>query len=277
MAFLDGLKHNEISLKDCSVVLIHAINPYGFKHLRRVNESNIDLNRNFLLNFNQKPGSMDYAKFNTLLNPGVEISNLDFFNLKAYFYICRYGLRSLRQSISAGQYEFPKGLFFGGNSLAQSTQLIQEILQGISPLNKMIFHIDIHSGLGEYADYTLLYNSNTHLSQLDSHSSRFDSSKIEKIGEDKGITSKISGTISDYFSRIMGDDYYHIGLEFGTYSNIKLLKAMRLENAAHHYPHSRLNREKIKADFLECFCPLDPHWRKTVVEEGLKVISQAMH
>ncbi len=30
---------------DTAVILIHAINPYGFSHVRRVNEDNIDLNR----------------------------------------------------------------------------------------------------------------------------------------------------------------------------------------------------------------------------------------
>jgi len=29
------------------IVMIHAVNPWGFAHLRRVNEDNIDLNRNF--------------------------------------------------------------------------------------------------------------------------------------------------------------------------------------------------------------------------------------
>jgi hypothetical protein len=29
------------------VILVHAINPYGFKYFRRVTENNIDLNRNF--------------------------------------------------------------------------------------------------------------------------------------------------------------------------------------------------------------------------------------
>jgi Protein of unknown function (DUF2817) len=32
-----------------AVVLIHAVNPYGFAWLRRFNEDNVDLNRNFLL------------------------------------------------------------------------------------------------------------------------------------------------------------------------------------------------------------------------------------
>lgn len=32
-----------------AVVMIHALNPYGFAFHRRVNENNVDLNRNFLL------------------------------------------------------------------------------------------------------------------------------------------------------------------------------------------------------------------------------------
>ena len=31
-----------------ALVLVHANNPFGFAHLRRVNEDNIDLNRNFI-------------------------------------------------------------------------------------------------------------------------------------------------------------------------------------------------------------------------------------
>ncbi|MEC7204159.1 MAG: DUF2817 domain-containing protein, partial [Pseudomonadota bacterium] len=33
---------------DTALVLVHANNPYGFAHQRRVNEDNIDLNRNFI-------------------------------------------------------------------------------------------------------------------------------------------------------------------------------------------------------------------------------------
>jgi hypothetical protein len=31
-----------------TIVFVHALNPFGFKHHRRVNEDNVDLNRNFL-------------------------------------------------------------------------------------------------------------------------------------------------------------------------------------------------------------------------------------
>src|SRR5215813_12841168 len=33
---------------DLGVVLVHALNPYGFAHLSRTTENNVDLNRNFI-------------------------------------------------------------------------------------------------------------------------------------------------------------------------------------------------------------------------------------
>lgn len=277
LALLDRLINDQITMTNCAIVLIHAINPYGFKNLRRVNEDNVDLNRNFLGDFNQKPTAADYTKFNSLLNPDSTGNFFDAFTLKAYLYICRYGIRSLRQSISAGQYDFPKGLFYGGESSAQSTRLIQQILLGLDDQECEIFHIDIHSGLGNYASHKLLLAGSGQSTKLDHYKSKFDVSKIELIGTKQSIASTLNGTISHYLGRTMGKNYYHLGLEFGTFSNLRLLKAMRLENAAHYFlDDNDQDKKRIKAEFLECFCPSDPLWRKTVVADGLNVINQAL-
>jgi predicted deacylase len=36
------------STKSSAILLVHALNPFGFAHLRRTNEDNVDLNRNFV-------------------------------------------------------------------------------------------------------------------------------------------------------------------------------------------------------------------------------------
>ncbi|MEX0583426.1 MAG: DUF2817 domain-containing protein, partial [Sneathiella sp.] len=54
---------------DTAVVLIHAINPYGFSHIRRVNEDNIDLNRNFLDFSKGLPENPEYAEVHDMLIP----------------------------------------------------------------------------------------------------------------------------------------------------------------------------------------------------------------
>ena len=54
---------------DVAVVHVHAVNPHGFSHARRVNEDNVDLNRNFI-DFGQPlPVNADYAEIHALLLP----------------------------------------------------------------------------------------------------------------------------------------------------------------------------------------------------------------
>lgn len=53
-----------------ALVVVHCLNPYGMMCLRRVNDANVDLNRNFLLSNDEYIGSPDiYSKINYLLNP----------------------------------------------------------------------------------------------------------------------------------------------------------------------------------------------------------------
>ena len=57
---------------DGAIVLVHVLNPYGMSWLRRVNENNVDLNRNFLA------GDEDYAGAPDDLPPGTSpLSKLD--------------------------------------------------------------------------------------------------------------------------------------------------------------------------------------------------------
>ena len=55
---------------DASVLMLHALNPYGFSHLRRANEDNADLNRNFVDFSSPLPSNPAYAEIHALLLPG---------------------------------------------------------------------------------------------------------------------------------------------------------------------------------------------------------------
>ena len=51
-------------------VLIHGVNPFGFSNLRRCNEDNVDVNRNFLESGDDYMGAPDgYAGLDSFLNP----------------------------------------------------------------------------------------------------------------------------------------------------------------------------------------------------------------
>jgi hypothetical protein len=49
LAYLQALRDSQRDNLHGRYVFIHALNPFGFVTLRRANEDNVDLNRNFLL------------------------------------------------------------------------------------------------------------------------------------------------------------------------------------------------------------------------------------
>ena len=107
---------------DTRFVLIHAINPYGFQQIRRWNEDNVDLNRNFHRTPNDYAGTPGrYAQLDSLLNPRCPVGPFELFKIRAICHLMRFGLPAIREAVATGQYEYPRGLFFGGKTACLST------------------------------------------------------------------------------------------------------------------------------------------------------------
>ena len=66
---LDALLPRLALAADTAIVLQHANNPYGFAWHRRVNEDNVDPNRNFREAFDPNQCSPDYEALYDCLNP----------------------------------------------------------------------------------------------------------------------------------------------------------------------------------------------------------------
>ena len=99
---------------ETSILMIHAINPFGFAHLRRANEDNVDLNRNFIDHTRPHPASLDYDALADILAPtawwplatGASIARLLIHRITR-------GKAALQAAITGGQYTHPQGLFYG--------------------------------------------------------------------------------------------------------------------------------------------------------------------
>jgi Protein of unknown function (DUF2817) len=101
-----------------ALLLIHAVNPYGFSHLRRVNEDNIDLNRNFL-DFEQALlVNSGYAVVYPLVLPDAWPPGEA--NEKAISEAIEKGGRSFQNAVSTGQTTHPDGLFYAGRAPASA-------------------------------------------------------------------------------------------------------------------------------------------------------------
>src|SRR6266481_105950 len=140
---------------ETAFVIVHVLNPYGMAWLRRVNENNVDLNRNCLGNTAYAGAPSAYVELESFLNPQSPPTS-DLFTLKAGWLILRHGMPALKQAVVGGQYEYPKGLFFGGKRLEQGPEKYKTFLTLHLASAERIIAIDVHTGLGKYGEDTLL-------------------------------------------------------------------------------------------------------------------------
>ena len=264
-----------------AVVLLHALNPCGFAAVRRFDEANIDLNRNFLLKGDYEQHRIEsaasfYRVLDPYLNPPTPPKWPDFFPLVAAAFILRYGLGPLRSVLPAGQYAFPRGLFYGGDRLAQSAEIIaRHFPEWVGGANRVL-HVDFHTGLGEYSTYKLLISDPPGSEQHTWLERQFGRKFVETLDGPTAYAAR--GDLGDYLTdRLRDRRYAYLCAEFGTGGNVAVLTALRAENRAHFYADPQSPAfARAKKELLEAFVPSSPGWRWPVVRQGLKLLQRAM-
>jgi predicted deacylase len=219
---------------DLNWVFIHALNPYGFANLRRCNEDNIDLNRNFLLPGEEYRGSSPiYGNISPVLNPK-RLGSIDWFIPQMLGAIAKYKLANIWQAVAEGQYDFPQGLFFGGQAASKTQRILQEhLLQWIGD-SQNILHLDFHTGLGKWGTYKLLMDTVVTPAELQNLQAYFGAESIFAVDGGKKKY-QVRGNIGQWTRQLLQPrNYNYFCAEFGTYSFAKVLMLLRKENYVHN-------------------------------------------
>jgi len=281
LAWLDSLPAGWEPPAGCTVLLIHALNPYGFAMERRANEDNIDLNRNFLVpddfpRFKEKTAG-EYARLDWYLHPAGRPSRYNwawsvFLQMRVML-----GWYVLHKVLPAGQYAYPKGIFYGGEQRGQSTEIIMTQMQRWIGPAKLVLHLDFHSGLGKYGDYRLLLSEREESEPEKFAKRAFGVNVVEYDQKIKGGYHNY-GDFGDWVRRTFRDRLYvYLCAEFGTYNSVQVIGALRWENQAHFWekPGTPLF-ERIKQEVKEAFVPKSPAWRWSVVHKSLELVQTAL-
>ncbi|MDY6937641.1 MAG: M14 family metallopeptidase [Cyanobacteriota bacterium] len=262
-----------------ALILLHAVNPYGFAWRRRCNEDNIDLNRNFLVDGQAYGGSpARYGEFDRFFNPPSPPNQLDPFLAKTLTLALRYGIATLKNTLPVGQYDFPKGLFYGGAGPSQTQQIMAEHLPGWIGPAQWVVHIDLHTGLGKPGTYKLLLGESSKPDRVKWLTSKFGADLVEISQPDK-TSYRTRGSWGHWCRQTFSDRCYDFLLaEFGTYPVLAVVKALRAENRAHWWgePGSPAY-ERAKEQLVEAFAPADRLWREQVVAAGVDLVRQALN
>ncbi|MEE8453129.1 MAG: DUF2817 domain-containing protein, partial [Thermoguttaceae bacterium] len=256
-----------------AMVLVHAVNPFGMAWLRRVNENNVDLNRNFLAPGEPFSGAPEgYPQLDSILNPKGPPHALDFFYFQFLWKMLTVGLRKLKQSVAGGQYDYPGGLFFGGHRPEQSAVILIEWLSERFSGIRRLGALDVHTGLGPLGTDALLV---PHSPDCDKFAglTRALGDHVAESGNPDGVAYPIRGLMLEAIARELGvADAWLIYQEFGTLPVARVVQALRDENRYHHYyatPEDLDSPPKRRA--MEAFCPNDAGWREEVVRRGHQI------
>ncbi len=260
----------------CGVLLIHSINPYGFAFLRRTNENNVDLNRNGLEKF-PGPVNAGYRTLNAWLNPASPPGRFDTFIPQGAWHVLTKGYTAVKQALAGGQYEYPRGIFYGGDRRERSTEIFDAILRDSRFADvKSVLHIDLHTGLGAYGTYKMLVDFPPASDQFRQMCGWFGSAQVATNHPEHSIAYTVTGLLGSVTAgRFIGAQVYPVVLEFGTYSLAHVVRMLRKENRVHHYGDVKSRTGwQIKAELLETFCPAAEAWRNTLIANGRRIFAQ---
>jgi Protein of unknown function (DUF2817) len=260
-----------------AIVFLHALCPFGFDQIRRANEGNVDLNRNFLKSGEWFTGSPPgYPSLDPFINPPRPPRSWDLFGPRLYLTGLIRGQRFIRQAIAGGQYEFPRGLFYGGDKPAATQRILAEQLPRWTDSAERIIHVDFHTGLGPWATYKI----------LTAHGEADAATRILRDWFGPAVEACRTGPTA-YDSRGGIDDWlqarfadrecFSVCAEFGTYGPLAVLSALRAENQAHHWgQNDPVSVHRAKRRLCEVFAPASRGWRQSVVRQGVEVVRQAI-
>lgn len=282
--WMELLAAGRVSLPpETGVVLLHALNPWGFAWNARFNEDNVDPNRNFLLPGEEFRGAPpQYPQLDPLLNPPYLPSRFEPVRCKFALAVLRHGIAGLKQAVAGGQYEYPRGLFFGGHRPIATQRLLAAHLPELTAGAERVFHIDFHTGLGRLGTYTLIVEAHLNDADRAAINEAFGADKLrEPSHAEKDY--QVRGDIGRWCTHLVQShrpevDYLAICAEFGTYPPLNVLIGLREENLTRqHLPVDHPRRRKARERLRELFCPASPKWQRWSVPMGAELISWAVN
>lgn len=260
----------------CALVLVHVLNPYGMAWLRRANENNVDLNRNFLPTGAPHGDSRVatlYDRLDALLNPPSPPA-ADFFKLRLVCSAARHGPRRLQQAIAEGQYRYPRGLFFGGKELQPGPASYLDWLGQNLQQTDYLMALDLHTGLGRHGQSLLMAEPGVGVTPEHALSAAL-GQPVVALASDASRPYRVTGSMGAALPRVLpraGIDF--VLQEIGTYGPLSVLAALRDENRWHHHGPGDLEHP-AKHALKEALCPSSPAWRRQAVEKGLALLQAA--
>lgn len=244
---------------DTAMVLVHAVNAYGSAKLTRTDENNVDPNRNIRADFSKLPKNEAYAELHHALCPkdwdGEGRATAD---AQIERYIGDNGMLALTQNVLQGQYEYPDGIFYGGDRESWCVSTLTDIVKQHAQGAEQLAIVDIHTGVGPYGFGEVM--------------------RVDRPAPTDVEWENIGGFVCDILDRAdCAKAPIKILLEVGTYEFNRVLTGLRGDNWLRHHGDeaSPLGRQ-IKANLRDALFANDEAWLNDISQQSLAICEETL-
>lgn len=263
-----------------AVVHVHALNPYGFSHIRRVTHENVDLNRNF--HDFSKPLLVNdaYRDIQPILLPPEWPPGPENAAATAAF-IQTHGMGALQAAVTRGQHQFPDGMFFGGTQATWSNRTVRQVLREQAGGSSRMAWIDLHTGLGPNGLGERIFACRDDAQALARARAWWGGdgrTPITSIYDGSSTSAFLTGLMwSSAYEECPGSEYTGLALEYGTQPMEQVMLALRGEHWLHNHPEaSPALAARIRQAMMDAFYTQTDEWKEKIVAQAREAMLQAV-
>ena len=263
-----------------AVLYIHALNPYGFSHVRRVTHENVDLNRNFHDFAQPLPVNRAYRDVQPLLLPAQWPPSEDD-AAAVQQYISTHGEAAWQAAVTGGQHEFAEGMFYGGIAPTWSNQTLRAVLRSHAVHANRVGWIDLHTGLGPSGHGERIFAGRDDAAAIARARAWWDgtgATPVTSIYDGSSTSARLTGLM--WFAtedECPQAEYTGIAMEYGTLPVLEVLHALRAEHWLNLHPEAPAElATQIKAQMLAAFYTDTDTWKGQVISQARQSMFQAV-
>ena len=261
-----------------ALMFVHAVNPYGFSWVRRVDSDNVDVNRNFV-DHAAPPANPGYAALHPLLLPAewtpesLQRMQAGLIEVRA-----RNGATATRRAITGGQFTHPDGLFYGGRGPTWSNRTMSALVPRWLADARAICVLDHHTGLGP----------NGHTELICRHPAGSRALELARRWWGADVTSTDAGESE---SQVLGGNVrmafegwcpratlvVTTALEVGTLGSEAVIAALVADNWLHQRGDVRSPLgDRIRRQVRDAFFVDTPAWRVRAIGRALQILEHSI-
>ena len=279
LAFLKAGFHENLP-RSTAVLLVHALNCYGFAWDRRVTAEGCDLNRNFVDFSKPTPPNPGYEELAEHLVPA-DLSEAGLARAEAAIaaYRARHGEWKFQEARKSGQYTRPGGMFYGGNGPSEARRTLEAAAADFDVASRdAVVIIDYHTGLGPYGYGEPQCEQPSGLAGYERAVKIFGTSVTSPdLGSSSSVV--IFGSQDEFWQRLLAERHTYVALEFGTYDVDNARKALRDDHWLFKHRPDEIDAERgrrIRKASKRHYYPQQPDWMEMVLWRAHQMHRQAI-